>query len=66
MTIAVIGACRAERRFLIPFVPTMGLYFLLGTLAAFKALWELVVAPCYWDKTQHGVEVAETHKAGTP
>ncbi len=60
MAICVIGANKAERRFLIPFVPTMGLYFLLGTLAAYKALWELVVAPCYWDKTQHGVVDPET------
>lgn len=50
--VAVSG--RAHRHLAV-FVPTMGLYFTLGTLAAFKALWELVCAPFYWDKTQHGV-----------
>lgn len=61
--IGVIGACRAERRYLIPFVPTMMFYFALGTFAAFKALMELVTAPCYWDKTQHGVVAAEPGQA---
>ncbi|GGH30105.1 hypothetical protein SAMN05444007_105240 [Cribrihabitans marinus] len=43
-----------ERRFLLPFVPTMPLYFPLGVLAAYKALWEMAFRPFFWDKTQHG------------
>jgi len=31
------------------------LYFILGTFAAYKALYEFVVSPFYWDKTEHGV-----------
>ncbi|WP_262386586.1 hypothetical protein ROLI_008740 [Roseobacter fucihabitans] len=42
-------------RHLIPFVPSMMIYFTLGALASYKALWEMVSAPFYWDKTQHGV-----------
>ena len=34
--------------------PLMLLYFPLATVAAWKALVELVVAPFYWDKTDHG------------
>ena len=34
--------------------PTMLVYFPLATLAAWKALAELAVAPFYWDKTDHG------------
>ncbi len=30
-------------------------YFPLGALAAYKALWELVAEPFYWDKTTHGL-----------
>jgi glycosyltransferase XagB len=30
-------------------------YFPLGALAAYKALWELVTQPFYWDKTTHGI-----------
>lgn len=51
-----IYACRGRKhRFLIPWVPTLALYFPLATLAAYKALWELVTRPFYWDKTAHGL-----------
>lgn len=50
-----VAVSRRTHRHLIPFLPVMGLYFTLGTLAALKAIWELVRAPFYWDKTQHGV-----------
>lgn len=36
-------------------VPTLHAYFPLATLAAWKALYELVTRPFYWDKTAHGV-----------
>lgn len=54
----VIGAvtCRTrDRRHLLPFVPTAGLYFALGCFAAWKAAYEVVVKPFYWDKTAHGL-----------
>lgn len=31
------------------------LYFPLGSLASYKAAWELVSKPFYWDKTSHGL-----------
>ncbi|WP_284165077.1 glycosyltransferase [Frigidibacter sp. SD6-1] len=42
-------------RHLMPWVPTLCLYFPLGALASYKALWEIVRAPFFWDKTRHGV-----------
>ncbi|MGB3146402.1 MAG: hypothetical protein WBA91_01445, partial [Paracoccaceae bacterium] len=30
-------------------------YFPLGALASYKALWEAVFRPFFWDKTLHGV-----------
>ncbi|MFV0491784.1 MAG: glycosyltransferase family 2 protein [Pseudorhodobacter sp.] len=33
---------------------SMHLYFPLGTIAAYKAAWELLRKPFYWDKTSHG------------
>ncbi len=45
---------RAHRH-LLPWVPTLHLYFPLGCLAAWKAIYEVVVKPFYWDKTQHGI-----------
>lgn len=50
--IAVSGK---EHRHLMPWVITTPFYFTLGALAAAKALYEFVVSPFYWDKTQHGV-----------
>ena len=34
--------------------PVLHLYFPLGALASYKALWELTCKPFYWDKTSHG------------
>lgn len=35
-------------------VPVLHLYFPLGALASYKASWELVTRPFWWDKTSHG------------
>ncbi|MCC1480743.1 glycosyltransferase family 2 protein [Roseibaca sp. Y0-43] len=35
-------------------LPALHLYFPLAVLAVYKALWELISAPFYWDKTSHG------------
>ncbi|HEX9857877.1 MAG TPA: glycosyltransferase, partial [Paracoccaceae bacterium] len=34
--------------------PTLHFYFPLGALASYKAAWELITRPFYWDKTSHG------------
>ena len=41
------------------FVPTLNIYFGLGSLAAYKAFWEMVTDPFYWDKTRHGQHQSE-------
>jgi len=33
---------------------TLHFYFPLGALASYKAAWEMVTKPFYWDKTSHG------------
>ncbi|MBN2628922.1 MAG: glycosyltransferase [Rhodobacteraceae bacterium] len=35
-------------------VVSMHVYFPLGALASYKAAWELVCRPFFWDKTAHG------------
>lgn len=35
-------------------VLVLHVYFPLGALASYKALWELLRKPFYWDKTMHG------------
>lgn len=44
-----------QRHHLIPWVITMPVYFILGAVASYKALYELALDPFYWDKTQHGL-----------
>ncbi|WP_170464263.1 glycosyltransferase [Ruegeria arenilitoris] len=61
LVVGVLAVSARERRFLMPWVPTMPLYFPLGVLAAYKALWELASNPFYWDKTQHGQASEEMH-----
>ncbi len=57
LSFGLIATRRAEHRHLWPWVPTMILYFPLVFLAACKASYELLVAPFYWDKTQHGLSL---------
>ena len=44
-----------KHRHLLAWVPTLHLYFPLGALASYKALWEAARRPFFWDKTCHGV-----------
>ncbi|GGE57324.1 glycosyltransferase family 2 protein [Actibacterium pelagium] len=54
MATGCLGAIRSGKPSLVLWVPTLHLYYPLATLAAYKALWEMVFKPFYWDKTQHG------------
>ncbi len=57
MMAALIAVSGAAHRHLLPWVPTIHFYYPLGVLAAYKALYELVFAPFYWDKTRHGLSL---------
>lgn len=57
--VGLLGAKLAGKRFLWPWVPTLMLYFPLGALASYKAFYELITQPFYWDKTAHGHSEAE-------
>lgn len=54
MAILATAAIRSKRFYLLPWIPTMSLYFLLAVPAGVKALLEFVWSPVYWDKTEHG------------
>lgn len=62
VSMAVLGLGRWRSRQPIGWLwlPTLILYFPLAALASYKALWEAVVQPFYWDKTRHG----HLHRAG--
>lgn len=50
----IMAAHHSNRPKLYVWSLSMVFYFPLATLAAYKALIEMVVAPFYWDKTAHG------------
>lgn len=50
----IAGLARTGHKLSPLWVPTMVLYYPLATLAAYKAAWEMLVQPFYWDKTTHG------------
>lgn len=54
VTMGWLALAQTRHRFSRLWVPTMHFYFPLGALASYKALWEAVVKPFYWDKTMHG------------
>lgn len=56
------GVCAVHgrgHRHLLGWVPSLILYFPLGAVASYKALWELAINPYFWDKTQHGVDKSD-------
>jgi cellulose synthase/poly-beta-1,6-N-acetylglucosamine synthase-like glycosyltransferase len=54
LSIGIAAVTSSGRRYLLGWLPTMIFYFPIGVLAAYKALYELIWCPFYWDKTQHG------------
>ena len=55
ITMAMVAVSGRHHRHLMKWVLTTPLYFTLGALAAYKAIYEMIVTPFYWDKTQHGM-----------
>ncbi|WP_322777387.1 hypothetical protein, partial [Candidatus Megaera venefica] len=35
------------------------LYFILHTIASYRALWEIIISPFKWNKTPHGTSNIE-------
>ncbi|TNF59703.1 MAG: glycosyltransferase [Rhodobacteraceae bacterium] len=59
LCVALLAVSGPRHRFLMPWAFTMPLYFPLGVIAVWKALWEVFLKPFYWDKTRHGQSPAE-------
>ena len=54
----LLSALAARRRHaydLIPFALLNPAYWMLHSIAAYRALWQLVVSPSHWEKTPHGI-----------
>ena len=55
LVIGIFAVATQRHRGLWMWVATLVLYFPLATIAAYKALFEMVSKPFYWDKTAHGL-----------
>lgn len=61
--VGLAAVARTPHARLFAWVPTLFAYFPLGTLAIYKAFWEMITNPFYWDKTQHGQSAPDTLEA---
>jgi cellulose synthase/poly-beta-1,6-N-acetylglucosamine synthase-like glycosyltransferase len=53
--VSMMGVFKRKRYGLVLWALLNPLYWLLHSLAAYKALWQLIVKPHYWEKTEHGL-----------
>ncbi len=68
ITVHAVAVSGPRHRHLMIWAPTMHFYAPLGAIAAYKALYELVMKPFFWDKTAHGLSlgtgiVTQSHQA---
>ncbi len=54
ITLSIRGLAKTKHKLSPLWVPTLYFYHPLATLAAYKAAWEMLTKPFYWDKTSHG------------
>jgi len=57
LTVHAAAVSGAGHRHLLAWAPTMHFYAPLAAVAAWKALYELVLKPFFWDKTRHGLSL---------
>lgn len=58
----MIGCAKREQWDLIKYVFLVPFYWLLMSIAAWKALWQLIFKPHYWEKTVHGFHLGKPEK----
>ena len=51
----MVAVARREVGWLVPWCPLLLFYWPLASLAAWRAVWQLVHRPSYWEKTAHGL-----------
>ncbi|WP_344752120.1 glycosyltransferase [Gryllotalpicola koreensis] len=51
----MMGPFKRGRYYLVPWAILNPLYWVLHSIAAYKAVWQLITRPHYWEKTEHGL-----------
>lgn len=62
--VSALGAFKRKYYNLIPYSLTVPLYWIMMSIAAYKAFWQLINNPFYWEKTEHGLSDFEHHDLG--
>jgi hypothetical protein len=53
--LGMMAGFKRRRYELIPFALLNPFYWILHSIAAYKAVWQLITKPFYWEKTYHGL-----------
>ena len=53
--VSMIGVLRRRNFGLTLFAMANPFYWMLHSVASYKALWQLITNPFYWEKTNHGI-----------
>jgi cellulose synthase/poly-beta-1,6-N-acetylglucosamine synthase-like glycosyltransferase len=61
MYVFMVGAIKRGYFRLVPYALTAPLYYVLMSIAGYKALWQLIQDPFHWEKTTHGLSRFEHH-----
>lgn len=65
--VCMMGAFLRKRYGLVIWSLLNPVYWLMHSIASYKALWQLITRPHYWEKTNHGISAlsADTDAVGT-
>ncbi|WP_258934950.1 hypothetical protein [Nesterenkonia pannonica] len=63
--LTMMGPYRRGTFTMVPWALLNPLYWVLHSIASYKALWQLLTRPHYWEKTAHGL-TQETHADAEP
>jgi cellulose synthase/poly-beta-1,6-N-acetylglucosamine synthase-like glycosyltransferase len=59
--VSMMGAFKRRRFRLVPWAIVNPFYWLLHAIASYKALWQLITRPHYWEKTLHGLSTVRSN-----
>jgi len=59
--LSMMGPFKRGSFSLVPWALLNPLYWVLHSIASYKALWQLITKPHYWEKTEHGLTTQNHH-----
>jgi hypothetical protein len=66
--VSMLAVAKRKNYWLLPHAITAPAYWFLQSVAAYKALYQLIARPFYWEKTVHGISkytASELLRAGS-